>query len=43
MATLHYAHSDLALLNAHGVIDGILTDDLEALLYGAHNTELSLE
>lgn len=27
---------DLALLNAHGVIDGILTDDLEAFLYGAH-------
>ncbi|KAK0485609.1 hypothetical protein EDD18DRAFT_1040022, partial [Armillaria luteobubalina] len=27
---------DLALLNAHGVIDSILTDDLEAFLYGAH-------
>ncbi|KAK0497773.1 PIN domain-like protein [Armillaria luteobubalina] len=27
---------DLALLNAHGVIDGILTDDFEAFLYGAH-------
>ncbi len=27
---------DLALLNAHGIIDGILTDDLEAFLYGAH-------
>ncbi len=27
---------DLALLNVHGVIDGILIDDLEAFLYGAH-------
>ncbi len=26
---------DLALLNAHGVINGILTDDLKAFLYSA--------
>lgn len=27
---------DLTLLNVHGIIDGILTDDLEAFLYSAH-------
>ncbi len=27
---------DLTLLNAHGIIDGILTDGLEAFLYSAH-------
>ncbi|PBK92577.1 hypothetical protein ARMGADRAFT_1080634 [Armillaria gallica] len=27
---------DLALLNAHGIINGILTDDFKAFLYGAH-------